>query len=246
MGDGWLDGWDRVVGNDSGEWAPLPTHPKLVLHTTEGGTIDGAISAFAANNSWPHVTIDPRLRTKVQHVPLNRPARSLRNTSEPGETNRSPITAQVEIVGYAGRIAEMDHADLSWLATQLRVIADAIGCPWRCTVDFPATHTTHPLSHADWDAYEGILGHRHAPENLSGHWDPGGIDITYLLAAGATPRPQPQPPKDDPMTPADLDAIRAVVATELDARGITIDPQRGRFGARILNALTRVERRQGK
>ena len=49
--DGWLLGWDRIPGRDSGTWAPdNEDAPKIVAHTTEGYTIGDAVNAFHANN----------------------------------------------------------------------------------------------------------------------------------------------------------------------------------------------------
>jgi hypothetical protein len=62
------------------------------------------------------------------------------------------------------------------------------------------------LSVAAWDAYSGVLGHQHAPDNL--HGDPGAIDIETILSAA-------RGDDDMPLTDDDLekveDRMRAVL-----------------------------------
>jgi hypothetical protein len=50
-------------------------------------------------------------------------------------------------------------------------------------VAYPASYGDAPqrLSPAAWDAYSGVLGHQHAPDNS--HGDPGAIDINRILSA---------------------------------------------------------------
>ena len=70
MADDWLPGWEQIEGNDSGAWSPGTLRPKLLLHTTEGATIEGAVAAYEKKDSWPHVTADPVRRRRAHHVPL--------------------------------------------------------------------------------------------------------------------------------------------------------------------------------
>lgn len=187
---GWLTGFDRIDGNGSGSWTGNTDAPKIVLHTTEGDSIDGAVAAFRAHNSWPHMTVDPRRRLRVQHVSLDEAARALRNTATPGQTNRDGRTYQIEIVGHAATIDQMSHDDLAWLGgSVIAPLAKATGTPLVTSVQFYgpdcgwtlATETARQrLSPAAWDAYRGILGHQHVPENA--HWDPGHINIARILA----------------------------------------------------------------
>jgi hypothetical protein len=75
-------------------WTPItgPSGPhvggpfKIIHHTTEGSSAQGAFDAFRANRSDPHFTVDPT--TIYQHVDTSMGARALRN--EPGgvQTNR--------------------------------------------------------------------------------------------------------------------------------------------------------------
>jgi len=163
---------------------------KALLHTTEGTTVAGAIAAYRAHNSWPHRTVDCRRRIIVEHLPLAAAARSLQNL--PGgadQTNRDgDVLIQYELVGSATNPASIgDPDDLDWFG---RVVLGPdcarMGIPLTSTVRwvaYPASYGNAPqrLSLAAWDAYSGVLGHQHAPDNV--HGDPGAINIDRILTA---------------------------------------------------------------
>ena len=212
MGDAWLDGFGRVPGNGSGTWASdNEDAPKIVLHSTEGGTADGAFSAYRKNNSWPHLTVDPHRRLRYQHVPLTIPARALRNTSTPGQTNREARVFQIEIVGFARAMGDMTNSDADWLGQYvLRPLADATGTPLVTSVKFygegagwtlAVENARQRLTPAQWDTYTGVLAHQHVPENS--HWDVGAFRIDRVLNAARGDRELfiPHPREDDDMTP---------------------------------------------
>lgn len=217
----WLDGFTRIVGEGSGTWAPDDEDaPKIVLHTTEGSRIQAALDAYRQNNSWPHLTVDPTTRTRWQHVPLDTPARALRNTSTPGQTNREGRVYQVEILGFAGRSHLWDGDTLDWLGTDVvGPLARATGTPLQSTVEFfgegagwvlASASARQRLSAKAWDTYTGILGHQHVPENT--HWDPGAIDIDRILAAA---RNLTSPPPDQEDIMATLDDLAELLDTKL-------------------------------
>jgi len=197
MSDLWLPHAERLLGNSAGPMNGDGSR-KILLHSTEGSTIAGAVSAYRAHNSWPHMTVDCGRREIVQHLPLNVAARALRN--DPGgadETNKDgTILVQIELVGFAGSPRSIgDDAGLEWLGREvLAPIARRTGVPLVSTVNwvaYPASYgkrAAQRLSPAAWDAYSGVLGHQHAPDN--DHGDPGAIDIDRILAAagGATPQ----------------------------------------------------------
>lgn len=196
---GWLPGIERIPGNDSGTWAPDDEDaPKVVWHTTEGSTIGGAVAAYKANNSWPHITADPVRKRLVQHLPLDRPARALRNTSAPGQTNRESRVAQIEVVCTSKTKAppglvslrDLTADQLAWLGVHVaRPVSAAIGCPLTTSVTFygddagftlATEGARQRLTAAAWDTYTGHLAHQHVPENH--HWD-GPFDMAAILAA---------------------------------------------------------------
>lgn len=181
--------WEQTPGNDAGSMNGDGSR-KLLLHTTEGGTVEGAIGAYRKNNSWPHLTVDCKRRRVVQHLPLTVAARSLRNT--PGgadQTNRDgTILVQIEIIGSAVGPDIGDRDDLEWFGREVvgpicerHIIPLTAGVRW---VSYPASFGTgaaQRLTPAAWDAYSGVLGHQHAPDN--DHGDPGAIDIELILSA---------------------------------------------------------------
>lgn len=164
---------------------------KLLLHSTEGATINGAIGAYRTNNSWPHFTVDCKRRQVTQHLDVAVAARSLRN--DPGgadQTNRDgSVHVQIEMVGFAGTPASIGSTDdLAWFGRQVVApICAETGIPiqstvtWRRYPDSYGKLASQRLSPSAWDAYSGVLGHQHAPDNS--HGDPGLIDIHEILNA---------------------------------------------------------------
>src|SRR5262245_1721749 len=189
-----------IQGNDAG--AQLAPVRKLLLHTTEGSSVEGAVAAYQANNSWPHETVDYRfgyVPRRVGHLTADRAARSLRNESGGVETNRDGVY-QVEVVGRAERPQDINWERLAReimgpLCAQLAIpVVSAV--TWVAYPDSYGLGAAQRLSGSAWDFYEGILGHQHAPENT--HGDPGAIPIKAMLEAAA-PAPQPVPEEDDDM-----------------------------------------------
>ena len=174
-------------GRDAGTFTS--TLDKGTLHTTEGGSIAGAVAAFELHDSWPHKTVDYRKgnRDVCVHLRLDRAARALRNTAAAGETNRDG-TLQYELVGDAARILEQYDED-DWLALGRDVIGPDFrqcGIPLVCTVTMP----TYPppngerlgsestrLSRAEVTKVVGLLGHCNWPENS--HGDPGPLTAKH-------------------------------------------------------------------
>ncbi len=190
MSDLWLPGWERIEGESSGSWAgDDELAEKGVAHTTEGGSIEGAVRAYRTNRSWPHITADRRTRRVVQHLPLNKPARALKNRPGGAETNREPKVIQIELVGFAAESHLWSEDDLKWLGQVVfGPVSRMAGIPLTTSVVFfgqgagwiLATPTARQrLSAAAWDKYRGWLGHQHVPEN--DHWDPGALNMSAIL-----------------------------------------------------------------
>ena len=167
-----------VKGNNSGNF--LNGNSKGVLHTTEGSTAPGAISAFVKNNSWPHWLVD--FNGNVwQFIDSNKAARTLRNLSGGPETNREPVW-QIEIVGFAARPELMTIRQKDSLRKLMRWIEATHGV---LPVGPPLPFASHygqsgtRMNAAMWKSYSGWCGHSHVPEN--DHWDPGMINLPSLL-----------------------------------------------------------------
>lgn len=184
--DVWLDGYDIEVisGRPGLDYADDDESVKILLHTTEGHSVAGALGAYRNGTGCPHVTVDLARGVYVQHVPLNKGAYALRNGRGGVETNRERVY-QIEIVGFASEFKDTDwHMALA--LNVIRPIMDAMG---DVPVVFPEvgflgvdeaygygsrTRMTGP----EWLGFSGILGHQHVPENT--HWDPGVVDVDLL------------------------------------------------------------------
>lgn len=185
----WLPNARRdFPGNDAGPMNGSGAKREL-FHSTEGGSISGAVAAYVTNNSWPTITVDIPLREIQQHLPLEVAARSLRNlSSDPGPTNsEGTILVQIEIVGFAKDPSSMaDEAGWRWFGAEVvRPIADMCGVPIESTVkwvSYPDSYGAGKGQRLEDDAfraYQGLFGHEHADENV--HGDPGAIPINWIL-----------------------------------------------------------------
>ncbi len=177
--DGFMDGVERVVLEDAGPH--VTGRPKLCWHSTEGSTIEGAISAFRTNRSAPHFTIDPTRDRIVQHISVFKAGRALLHPPGTPETNRAR-TVQVEIVGNAKDMNQLTRNELKSLARLARWIERNAGVPSKCDVEFVPFPSGVPkrLQGQKWLDHSGHLGHMHVPAN--DHEDPGALAIGELLA----------------------------------------------------------------
>lgn len=157
---------------------------KIVHHTTEGSSADGAFAAFKKNRSDPHFTVD---RTTVfQHIDTDVAARALRNAPGGVQTNRDSAV-QIEVVGFAG--ANKDPKTLKNVARLCRWLEEVHHVPgtWPSGPPRPPKNGGDPGGHnrdtATWDTTSGHYGHSQVPENV--HWDPGytKVEVDYLMAA---------------------------------------------------------------
>lgn len=159
--------------------------PVLVLHTTEGG-------------DWPTYSggsIAPTLTYKRgvgfrQHFPLNVSARALRNLSGGVQTNTAGVI-QIELIGtctkggpgfYWPGAGDSDLRDLAEFIVWLR--ANGYPLPLKdpgLWLSYPSSYgpSKARMSNAEWQAFSGVCGHQHVPENV--HGDPGGFPIDRLF-----------------------------------------------------------------
>jgi hypothetical protein len=173
-------------------WKPLngPSGPhlggpfKIVHHTTEGSTAEGAMQAFLAKRSDPHFTVDAT--RIIQHVDTAVGARALRNPPGGVETNRDSAI-QIELVGFAH--LPKDPRALANVARLCRWIESVHGVPrvWPAGPPRPAKNARDPGGHNRapdiWDSRSGHYGHCHVPENT--HWDPAysAAEVAFLMDA---------------------------------------------------------------
>lgn len=170
---------------------------KIVLHTTEGSSWPG----YGGGGSAPHFTVH-RDGTIRQHIDTSRSAKALVNRSGGVQTNNGGVI-QIEFIGSCDRAWARKHGlfftedatdkDLAGLARVLAWISKTHGVPLTATgLRWPtsnAAYATAPqrMSYSAWNAYRGVCGHTHVPEN--DHWDPGAFPIARLLklAGGSAP-----------------------------------------------------------
>ena len=198
----WLPEAKRIPADRAGGTYSKDVPFRLVLHTTEGTSIAGAVAAYTKRGSWPHLTIDARKREVVQHYQFQIAARALKRPRGTVATNGASAI-QVEIVGYAKDSPNWPAEDVVWLGQTLGPILDAFRIG-RYSPNFvgPEAGTiatvTAPqrMSPADWLAFNGVAGHQHIPSN--DHWDPGRFQIARFLMATA-PLPAPPQQEDDEM-----------------------------------------------
>jgi hypothetical protein len=185
MPDIWLPGYERwdISGAPGTPYDEIDD-PKAVAHTTEGTSIDGAVSAYRAYP--PQLIVDPVRRRCVQHIPLNRAGYALWN----GDADDSRCY-QVEIVGFASQTHLWSDATLRWLGENLaRPLHEYGGVPYRVVwkgfrrdgeMPYALADSDSPLrlTQAELDSFSGWLGHQHIPGDS--HWDPGGLDVGKIL-----------------------------------------------------------------
>lgn len=191
----WYPNATKYLGHDAGSFYPNYNF-KGVLHTTEGSTASGAISAYKKNNSWSHFTVDKDGKV-FQHIPLDKSARSLENHSGGVETNRGKAI-QIEVVGKAAEV-NWPQAQVDAMRSLMRWIESQTGIkPYGPVFGSGEQYGFfNPLefSGSYWTTFNGWCGHQHVPENK--HWDPGAINLNNLLPPKEA-KPMYDPPFDIP------------------------------------------------
>jgi hypothetical protein len=172
----------KPISGSSGSYTGGPF--KIVHHTTEGSTAQGAFTSFAAKRADPHFTVDSS--TVFQHIDTGVAARALRNAPGGVQTNRDSAI-QIEVVGFAG--ANKKSQTLRNVARLCRWIEHEHTVPrvWPSGPPKPPHNGGDPGGHnrnaTNWDSKAGHFGHCHVPENT--HWDPAytRVEVEYLMAA---------------------------------------------------------------
>lgn len=175
----------------------------VVLHTTEGRTLPG----YGGGGSAPNLTAVPDLAAKklrwFQHFDIETSSRALVNKAGGVATNTLNV-CQVELVGTCDPVThakwgtsphvywpEAPEWALAEVAAFLRWMHEQHGVPLTGPKAWPAYPSSYGataarFTFAEWNAFAGVCGHMHVPENS--HGDPGALDFTRLLALakGAT------------------------------------------------------------
>jgi hypothetical protein len=157
-----------------------------VLHTTQTKDYTPSPNNYYGHLDPPHFTVAPNADGDVivyQHYSVRVSSRALVHAPGALDTNRMGAI-QIEICWTAEEIATLPQAIRDVLRPLMRWIELQAGI-----------HQVHPpflgvnqaygegsetrMSTSDWSNFNGWCGHQHVPENV--HWDPGPIDIAYLL-----------------------------------------------------------------
>ncbi|APC46302.1 endolysin [Streptomyces phage BRock] len=188
----------------------------VVLHTTEGTSLpsyEGGISA-------PNFTAVPDFKNKklvwYQHFYVDTSSRALVNKRGGVDTNTNNV-CQVELVGTCDPKAhsKWDREHIFWPEAPewaLQEVAKFLAWMnvnhnvplsgpkvWRAYPDSYGVNDSR-LTFAEWDAFKGICGHQHVPEN--DHGDPGNIDFSKLLELAKAIVTPPKPVEPKPTTPS--------------------------------------------
>ena len=178
--------------NDNFPGSPMSLKaPVLMLHTTEGFGWPG----YQGGATAPNLTFWPGKGWR-QHFPINRSSRALVNKAGGVQTNTQGVV-QVELVGTCDPSSVVRRlGGVYWpeaTDSQLKPLAEFVAWmsrEWGLPVESTVKWVAYPKSSANgggqrltgkqWEAYSGILGHEHAPENL--HGDPGAFPIERLIS----------------------------------------------------------------
>lgn len=241
-----IPGFEVVQGKDAGSFKG--GGHKICLHTTEGSSAAGAIGAYRANNSWPHFTFDYPNRRYIQHLELNVAARSLYNDMTDGfEVGRANVI-QIEEVGFSRNSPFRSNDELAFTAEGLRRIREHFDFPLQYPV-FSGTRVA--FSDKAWVDYSGIVGHQHAPDNKSGHWDPGALNVGAIVGilngspVPVTPPAQPAPAPTGGLLRRGMVGIDVVnLQNKLNVHGYSLKAD-GVFGLKTESAVKDFQAKNG-
>lgn len=196
----WLPGAQRVPATHDGGSYDTSFPWRIVLHSTEGGSVAGAEAAYRASSSWPHLTVDCARHQIVQHYPLEVAARALMHPSGTPQTNGARAI-QIEIIGFAeSTIPTMSPAELDWFGVSvLKPLLAWTGAPAGTVQDWPGypasygLHAGQRMTDDEWRSFSGVCGHMHVPHN--DHGDPGAMWVAVALDAAVSTTPHPPAPE---------------------------------------------------
>lgn len=176
----------------------------VCLHTTEGTTLPD----YNGGSVAPNLTAVPDFTAKklkwYQHFEIDVSSRALVNLRGGVETNTNNI-CQVELVGTCDPATHKQWAAsgrnhiywpeapdwaLAGVADFLRWMKQNHSVPLTAAktwLPYPKSsgNSSARMSNSEWNAFRGVCGHMHVPENE--HGDPGAIDIGDLMTLAGKP-----------------------------------------------------------
>lgn len=189
----------------------------VVLHTTEGTSLP----SYGGGASAPNFTAVPDFTNKklkwYQHYYVDSSSRALRNLSGGVQTNTNNV-CQVELVGTCDPTAHAKWTKSGtahifwpeapeWALEELAKFLAWMNINHNVPLSGPKEWLPYPksygnssvrMSNAEWDAFKGICGHQHPPEN--DHGDPGNIDFAEILKLAKAIVNPPKPEEPTPPT----------------------------------------------
>lgn len=181
-------------------------HPNvIVLHTTEGSSWP----SYASGSEAPNFTI--KGGSVRQHFNANESSRALVNSAGGVETNTLNVI-QIELVGTCAKGGpglfwpNASDEDMKALVSLVKWLTDTYPIPVVSTekswLSYPSSYANakgQRMSFAEWEAFSGICGHQHVPENV--HGDPGNFPIKRLIELVKGAKPATSSPQEPPAAP---------------------------------------------
>ncbi len=176
------------------EWRPINAAPiahlsdvtKLVLHRTEGSTVDGAWSTLNRRKVPSHGISDLGRGIHVQMVDTSEASHALWHVDQGG-------VLQWEIVGFSRDTPDESDAWYAQLAQLiLRICVPhyipvvLTSKPWAGPEGY-GKRASQRMTFDEFATFEGVLAHQHAPaktwkfnSRTNAHWDIGALDTPRL------------------------------------------------------------------
>lgn len=167
---------------------------KTLLHTCEETGFEQSSRDLLAKAAEPHLLLgrvgDFQFHVR-QFIPFDQGSRALEhpNPSQTPPTNNARAI-QIEIADFAigrlrqvgGRTVGHDWDDQTYdaLAKLMLMIEHRVPVPRHRPRPF--SQDPHRFAPDEFVGVRGIVGHEHAPNQPSGHWDPGNLRAIYLIS----------------------------------------------------------------
>lgn len=191
------------VGPGAGSMVGGPA--RATHHTTEGGSVDGAIATYRKTGNYPTFTIDYAADDVVQHLPVTTAATALKHPAPPHTNRMGTVNVQVEWVGQAAHPFTAGHEagpNVAGFFDYLRELGIPDSWPAGSPLPYPDSYGDNGQRDAEtWSTKAGHYGHSQVPGNE--HGDPGAIDPAFVRqtakhpAPATTPAPAPAPLEED-------------------------------------------------
>ena len=170
------------VGPTGGSYVGAPF--RGVIHTTQSVSYTPSKFEYYGHSNPPHFTVAKSANGArvFQHYSIKVAARALANADGGVQTNRQNAI-QIEIAWRAENIAALPlpmkdalRALIRWISRECNIQRRA---PPFLGHEAFGSGSAARMEFEEWNSFNGWCGHQHVPENV--HWDPGKIDIAYLL-----------------------------------------------------------------